>query len=67
MKLVSSDPPSDVVREKFAVARWELTASLIERDAEIDLILTALIANEHVLLVGPPGCAKSLLLNAILS
>ena len=36
-------------------------------DAEIDLILTAIIANEHVLLVGPPGCAKSLMLDAILS
>ena len=26
----------------------------------LDLVLTALIAKEHVLLVGPPGCAKSL-------
>lgn len=67
MKLVRSDLPLDAIREKFAIARRELASTLIERDAEIDLILTALIADEHVLLVGPPGCAKSLLLDAILS
>src|SRR5947208_2023859 len=67
MKLVRPEPPPDAVREKFAIARRELAAVLIERDAEIDLLLTALVANEHVLLVGPPGCAKSLLLDAILS
>ncbi len=27
-------------------------------------MLRALVAREHVLLVGPPGCAKSLLLEA---
>jgi MoxR-like ATPase len=55
------------VREKFATARKELSAALIERDDEIDLVLTALLANEHVLLVGPPGCGKSLLLDSVLS
>jgi MoxR-like ATPase len=62
-------PPSGAhpVREKFALARKELTAVLIERDDEVDLVLTALLANEHVLLVGPPGCGKSLLLDAVMS
>jgi MoxR-like ATPase len=64
MKLVRTEP--DVDREKFAIARQELSAALIERDDEIDAVLTALIANEHVLLVGPPGCAKSLLLDSLL-
>jgi MoxR-like ATPase len=61
-------PPSDPhpVREKFATARKELSSALIERDEEVDLVLTALLANEHVLLVGPPGCAKSLLLDAVM-
>lgn len=62
-------PPSEPhpIREKFAIARKELTAALIERDEEVDLVLTALLANEHVLLVGPPGCGKSLLLDSLLS
>jgi MoxR-like ATPase len=65
MKLVRSgvDPVSD----KFARARKELSAALIEREDEVDLVLTALISNEHVLLVGPPGCGKSLLLDSVLS
>jgi len=62
-------PPSEPhpIREKFSQARKELTSALIERDEEIDLLLTALVANEHVLLVGPPGCGKSLLLDSLLS
>ncbi|MBA4192819.1 MAG: ATPase [Planctomycetaceae bacterium] len=40
---------------------------MIEREDEVDLVLTALVANEHVLLVGPPGCGKSLLLDSLLS
>lgn len=61
--------PSDPhpVREKFATARTELSSALIERDEEVDLVLTALLADEHVLLVGPPGCGKSLLLDSVLS
>ena len=63
-----ADPPAHTltVREKFALARRELTEALIEREEEIDLVLTALIAGEHVLLVGPPGCGKSLLLDSVL-
>ena len=62
-------PPSDAnpIREKFSIARKELSSALIERDEEVDLVLTALLANEHVLLVGPPGCGKSLLLDAVMS
>ncbi len=56
----------DRVRDKFALARQELSAALIERDDEVDLVLTALVAGEHVLLVGPPGSAKSLLLDSVL-
>ena len=54
-------------RDKFAATRTEMASALIERDDEIDLVLTALIAKEHVLLVGPPGCAKSLLLDSLLA
>jgi MoxR-like ATPase len=62
-------PPSvpSPIRDKFAAARKELSLALIEREEEVDLVLTALLANEHVLLVGPPGCGKSLLLDSLLS
>src|SRR5206468_9561333 len=53
-------------RGKFATTRAELSSALIERDGEVDLVLTALVAREHVLLVGPPGCAVSLLLVALM-
>src|SRR5262245_927026 len=59
-------PTGCAVREKFLTTRQELSSALIERDDEIDLILTALVANEHVLLVGPPGTAKSLLLDSLM-
>src|SRR5262245_22380736 len=60
-------PDACPIQAKFAAARRELADALIERDAEIDLCLTALVAREHVLLVGPPGCAKSLLLDSLLA
>src|SRR5205823_1979953 len=54
------------LQEKFTTMRRELSTALIERDEEIDLVLTALIAQEHVLLVGQPGCGKSLLLDSVM-
>lgn len=57
----------DPLRARFADVRAALSSSLVERDDEIDLCLTALVAREHVLLVGPPGLAKSALLDGLLA
>jgi MoxR-like ATPase len=63
----SDRSPTLSLRAKFQSARQELASALIERDDEIDLVLTALLCNEHPLLVGPPGTAKSLLLDAVMA
>lgn len=52
-------------QDKFALFRTECNAALIERGGEIDCVLTALLAGEHVCLVGAPGTAKSLLLDSV--
>lgn len=54
------------VQEKFATTRAEMADALIERDGEIDMILTSLICGEHPLLVGPPGTAKSMTLDMVM-
>ena len=55
------------IQAKFMTTRRELAGTLIERDDEVDIILTALVCNEHPLLVGPPGTAKSLLLDSLMA
>lgn len=41
------------------------SGSLVERDDEIRAILLGLISREHVLLIGPPGTAKSFLCRTV--
>jgi MoxR-like ATPase len=43
-----------------------LSAGLIERETEIELALLALLAGEHLLLIGPPGTGKSMVAKCIL-
>jgi MoxR-like ATPase len=66
MKIVREERACPL-QAKFATARREMAEALIERDGEIDLVLTGLVARENVLLVGPPGCAKSLLLDSLMA
>ncbi len=41
--------------------RQELQGTFVERDELVDGALAALLAKEHVLFIGPPGTAKSML------
>src|SRR5262245_36064841 len=66
MKLIRERDISSL-QEKFATTRTEMTSALIEREQEIDLVLTGLVARENVLLVGNPGTAKSMLLDSLMN
>jgi MoxR-like ATPase len=46
-------------KSQLAQVLTELQSGLIERDDAARALLLALLAGEHVLLVGPPGAAKS--------
>ena len=51
--------------EKLRTIREELQTTFVERAAAIDGSLAALVSRQHVLLVGPPGTAKSMLADEI--
>jgi MoxR-like ATPase len=51
----------DTPQKKFRQLREQLADALLERNREIDGLLVALLAQEHILLLGPPGTAKTLL------
>ena len=45
--------------------RRDLKSRFYERDVVIDALLASLVARTHVLLLGPPGTAKSAVVNAL--
>lgn len=49
----------------LAAVKNELCAVFLERENEIKGLLTALLAREHCLLLGPPGTAKSAISRAV--
>ena len=53
--MTSASPACERLRALIA----SLEAGLLERDAAVRLALLAALAGEHVLLIGPPGTAKS--------
>ena len=53
--------------EKILKIKGELNKYFIEREEEIDLLLTAIIARQHCLFLGPPGTAKGFLIRAVAS
>jgi MoxR-like ATPase len=52
-------------REKLARVERELGAEVLEREEVVRSMILALIAGEHVLLLGPPGTAKSRLARSL--
>lgn len=48
-----------VVKQKLERAIDALQRGLVERDVEVRLLLLAALSGEHILLIGPPGTAKS--------
>lgn len=51
--------------QKINAIRNELNKALLERETAIEAALLALLAGEHLLLLGPPGVAKSLLVRSL--
>lgn len=53
------------LREKVQSTATALKGQFLERDRVIEGLVVALLARQHVLLLGPPGTAKSALANAL--
>jgi MoxR-like ATPase len=57
--------PLPAILDKLRAIEVELSATLIERESVIHGALLALIARQHVMLLGAPGTGKSLLVRAV--
>jgi MoxR-like ATPase len=53
------------IADKLQTLRDELKGLFVERDEFVDGALAALLARQHVLLIGPPGSGKSMLVHAL--
>jgi len=51
--------------EKLQTLRDELNAIVVEREDQVEGALAAILSGSHILFLGPPGTAKSLLANLI--
>src|SRR5512145_2300515 len=45
--------------QRLRAAIRQASSGLVEREAVVELVVLAAVAREHVLVVGPPGTAKS--------
>ena len=55
----------EVVREGFASMRSEIGKVIVGQQRITDLVLVSILANGHVLLEGPPGLGKTLLVRTL--
>jgi MoxR-like ATPase len=58
---------NNLVQDSFRLFRSEANQCMVERDDEIKLVLCALLVNEHCCLQGPPGTAKSMTIDLLMS
>lgn len=70
MKKLKSKPEAtekgvNTTQDRISKLTKQVDASLVERTEEVYLAMTAIVGRLSALLVGPPGCAKSLSLEAI--
>ncbi|CAK0760991.1 hypothetical protein CVIRNUC_002818 [Coccomyxa viridis] len=56
--IMEQDAPADLKRKILGTVT-ALKEGLLERETEVRLLLLAALAGEHLLLLGPPGTAKS--------
>lgn len=66
-KTESKTHTADALRAKFQTVVREMNGAFAEREKEIHGLAVALLAREHVLLLGPAGTAKSALANTMCS
>lgn len=59
------DPAVEPAREKLQSIASELGQAFVERSEVVDGALAAILAGQHVLLIGPPGTAKSMLADGV--
>jgi len=48
------------MKERIEQLLWEMNRGIFEKETEISLSLLAAMAGESVILLGPPGVAKSM-------
>ena len=53
------------VRKRIGKIRAHLVGATLEREQQIELLLLGLVAQEHTVMVGPPGTAKSMLCDMV--
>jgi MoxR-like ATPase len=53
------------MHQKIIALAQDLNANLLERETAVEAALLALLTREHLLLLGPPGTAKSMLVRSV--